>query len=201
MSRYTREDFRALDVVAREAKAGDRRAAGELLVRLRPMLRAEARRWHLSTPTVGIGQEDCEQIAAMGLLRALDTWQPGRLGFAGYAPWWVRGYLRKATRGRGAEQAVLDAPLGQSGPEAHTETRQQVALVRAAIEAEVRAVRGYGPRRTMHAAAECLVSGRPAEELAREVGVTRQAMWQRVEKLRDGTRGRLRRAGLLGGAS
>jgi RNA polymerase sigma factor (sigma-70 family) len=69
------------------AKAGDARAREELINRLLPLMIRLARRYK----TPGIELEDFIQEGAVGLLRALASFDPGMgVPFSAYAAWWVR---------------------------------------------------------------------------------------------------------------
>ena len=81
------------DVLARRAQAGDEAAREELIRRLLPLVHATARRYR----TEGLGQADLLQEGIVGLLRALQRFDPGRgVPFAAFATWWIRQSLQDA---------------------------------------------------------------------------------------------------------
>ena len=83
----------AADILARRAQAGDEAAREELIHRLLPLVHATARRYR----TEGLGQADLLQEGIVGLLRALQRFDPERgVPFAAYATWWIRQSLQEA---------------------------------------------------------------------------------------------------------
>lgn len=81
------------DVLARRAQAGDQAAREELIQRLLPLVHAAARRYR----TDGLEQADLLQEGIVGLLRALQRFDPERgVPFAGFATWWIRQSLQEA---------------------------------------------------------------------------------------------------------
>jgi len=81
------------DALARRAQAGDGSAQEELIRRLLPLVEATARRYR----TEGLEQADLRQEGVVGLLRALQRFDPSRgVPFAAYATWWVRQSLQEA---------------------------------------------------------------------------------------------------------
>src|SRR4051794_12580433 len=81
----TRERESAL---ARRAVAGDRRGRDELVAACLPAIAAMTRRYRASAT---ISREELMQAGVLGLLRALERYQPERgTPFWAYASWWVR---------------------------------------------------------------------------------------------------------------
>ena len=81
------------DALARRAQAGDEAAREELIRRLLPLVHATARRYR----TEGLEQADLLQEGIVGLLRALQRFDPGRgVPFAAFATWWIRQSLQEA---------------------------------------------------------------------------------------------------------
>jgi RNA polymerase sigma factor (sigma-70 family) len=81
------------DALARRAQAGDDAAREELIRRLLPLVHATARRYH----TEGLEQADLLQEGIVGLLRALQRYDPARgVPFAAFATWWIRQSLQEA---------------------------------------------------------------------------------------------------------
>ena len=81
------------DALARRAQAGDEAAQEELIRRLLPLVHATARRYR----TEGLEQADLLQEGIVGLLRALQRFDPGRgVPFAAFATWWIRQSLQEA---------------------------------------------------------------------------------------------------------
>ena len=81
------------DELARRAQAGDDAAREELIRRLLPLVHATARRYQ----TEGLEQADLLQEGIVGLLRALQRFDPGRgVPFAAFATWWIRQSLQEA---------------------------------------------------------------------------------------------------------
>jgi RNA polymerase sigma factor (sigma-70 family) len=75
------------------AQSGDVVAREELIDRLLPLVSAIARRYR----TEGLEQTDLIQDGIVGLLRALERYDPGRgVPFAAYATWWIRQALQDA---------------------------------------------------------------------------------------------------------
>lgn len=66
-------------------KAGDRRAQGELIQRYERFVRSRV--WKRRGSRVPL--EDLQQEARLGLLRAVETYEPERAAFSTYAHWWV----------------------------------------------------------------------------------------------------------------
>jgi RNA polymerase sigma factor (sigma-70 family) len=85
-------DIEAPDLV-RRAQAGDTAAREELIGRLLPLVSSFARRFR----TEGLDQTDLLQEGIVGLLRALERYDPDRgVPFAAYAGWWIRQALQDA---------------------------------------------------------------------------------------------------------
>lgn len=85
-------DDEAPDLVLR-AQAGDTAAREQLIARLLPLVSSLARRFR----TEGLDQTDLIQEGIVGLLRALERYDPARgVPFAAYATWWVRQSLQDA---------------------------------------------------------------------------------------------------------
>ena len=81
------------DALARRAQAGDPAAREELIHRLLPLVHSTARRYR----TEGLEQSDLLQEGIVGLLRALQRFDPGRgVPFAAFATWWIRQSLQEA---------------------------------------------------------------------------------------------------------
>jgi RNA polymerase sigma factor (sigma-70 family) len=81
------------DELARRAQAGDDAAREELIRRLLPLVHATARRYQ----TEGLEQADLLQEGIVGLLRALQRFDPGHsVPFAAFATWWIRQSLQEA---------------------------------------------------------------------------------------------------------
>ncbi|HEX7084455.1 MAG TPA: sigma-70 family RNA polymerase sigma factor [Gaiellaceae bacterium] len=81
------------DELARRAQAGDVGAQEELIRRLLPLVESTARRYR----TEGLDQADLRQEGIVGLLRALQRYDPSRgVPFAAYATWWIRQSLQEA---------------------------------------------------------------------------------------------------------
>ncbi len=80
------------DTLARRAQSGDTAAQEELIERLLPLVFATARRYQ----TEGLEQADLLQEGIVGLLRALQRFDPDRgVPFAAYATWWIRQSLQE----------------------------------------------------------------------------------------------------------
>src|SRR3954451_2417330 len=85
-------DPEAPDLV-RRAQAGDTAACEQLIDRLLPLVSSLARRFR----TEGLDQTDLIQEGIVGLLRALERYEPDRgVPFAAYATWWIRQSLQEA---------------------------------------------------------------------------------------------------------
>jgi RNA polymerase sigma factor (sigma-70 family) len=85
-------DTEAPDLVLR-AQAGDTAAREQLIDRLLPLVTSLARRFR----TEGLDQTDLVQEGIVGLLRALERYDPSRgVPFAAYATWWIRQSLQDA---------------------------------------------------------------------------------------------------------
>src|ERR1051325_6158684 len=81
------------DELARRAQAGDDAAREELIRRLLPLVHSTARRYR----TEGLEQADLLQEGIVGLLRALQRFDPARgVPFAAFATWWIRQSLQEA---------------------------------------------------------------------------------------------------------
>jgi RNA polymerase sigma factor (sigma-70 family) len=77
----------------RRAQAGDTVARERLIERLLPLVSSLARRFR----TEGLDQTDLIQEGIVGLLRALERYDPDRgVPFAAYATWWIRQGLQDA---------------------------------------------------------------------------------------------------------
>jgi len=77
----------------RRARAGDETAREQLIRKLLPLVGSYARRF----PTEGLDHTDLLQEGVVGLLRALDRFDPDRgVPFAAYATWWIRRSLQDA---------------------------------------------------------------------------------------------------------
>jgi RNA polymerase primary sigma factor len=82
-----------LERLAARAVAGDRQARSELVSQSLPLLRRVARRY----AGRGVELNDLEQDAVVGLMRALERFDPERgTPFWVYARWWIRQALQQA---------------------------------------------------------------------------------------------------------
>jgi RNA polymerase sigma factor (sigma-70 family) len=87
------EEPHSLELLAGRAVEGDRDARAALIGASLPLLRRLARRY----AGRGVDLVDLEQDAVVGLLRALERFDPGRgTPFWAYARWWVRQALQQA---------------------------------------------------------------------------------------------------------
>lgn len=85
-------DTEAPDLV-RRAQAGDTAAREQLIDRLLPLVSSLARRFR----TEGLDQTDLIQEGVVGVLRALERYDPARgVPFSAYATWWIRQSLQEA---------------------------------------------------------------------------------------------------------
>jgi len=85
-------DAETPDLVLR-AQSGDTAAREQLIGNLLPLVSALARRFR----TEGLDQTDLIQEGIVGLLRALERYDPQRgVPFAAYATWWIRQSLQDA---------------------------------------------------------------------------------------------------------
>jgi RNA polymerase sigma factor (sigma-70 family) len=85
-------DSESRDLV-RRAQAGDLPAREQLINQLLPLVSSLARRYR----TEGLEQTDLIQEGIVGLLRALERYEPERgVPFAAYATWWIRQGLQEA---------------------------------------------------------------------------------------------------------
>jgi RNA polymerase sigma factor (sigma-70 family) len=90
--RSARGDHESTELVVR-AQAGDTAAREQLINRLLPLVSALARRFR----TEGLDEADLIQEGIVGLLRALERYDPGRgVPFAAFASWWIRQALQDA---------------------------------------------------------------------------------------------------------
>jgi RNA polymerase sigma factor (sigma-70 family) len=79
--------------LALAAQAGDMPARESLVEKLLPLVAASARRFR----TEGLDQTDLIQEGIVGLLRALERYDPERgVPFPAYASWWIRQSLQEA---------------------------------------------------------------------------------------------------------
>jgi RNA polymerase sigma factor (sigma-70 family) len=79
--------------LALRARAGDAAAREQLIEVLLPMIGSYARRF----PTEGLEQSDLVHEGIVGLLRALDRYEPERgVPFVAFANWWIRRSLQDA---------------------------------------------------------------------------------------------------------
>lgn len=82
-----------VDALVQRALTGDRRAREELIEKLLPLVAAAARRYR----TDGLDQTDLIQEGIVGLLRALERFDPERgVPFSAFAGWWIRQSLQSA---------------------------------------------------------------------------------------------------------
>lgn len=82
-----------IDTLARRAQAGDGVAREQLIGKLLPLVAAAARRYRAQ----GLDQTDLIQEGIVGLLRALERFDPDRgVPFQAFAGWWIRQALQSA---------------------------------------------------------------------------------------------------------
>ncbi len=82
-----------ITALAIDAISGDARAREALIDAMLPLVGAYARRF----PTEGLDQADLIQEGIVGLLRALQRYEPAHgVPFAAYATWWIRRSLQDA---------------------------------------------------------------------------------------------------------
>jgi len=81
------------DALIERARAGDEAARERVIEKLLPLVGSYARRF----PTEGLDHTDLLQEGVVGLLRALDRYDPARgVPFPAYATWWIRRSLQDA---------------------------------------------------------------------------------------------------------
>jgi len=81
------------NALVQRAQAGDAASRAELVDRLLGLVASHARRFR----TDGLDQTDLVQEGIVGLLRALERYDPGRgVPFPAYAVWWIRQALQEA---------------------------------------------------------------------------------------------------------
>src|SRR5690349_19640673 len=81
------------DALIARARAGDEASREQLIEKLLPLVGSYARRF----PTEGLDHTDLLQEGIVGLLRALERYDPGRgVPFPAYATWWIRRSLQDA---------------------------------------------------------------------------------------------------------
>jgi RNA polymerase sigma factor (sigma-70 family) len=95
VSRSARTDVGVSDdratALAIQAQAGDTRARERLIELLLPLVSSYARRF----PTEGLEESDLLQEGVVGVLRALDRYQPDvGVPFPAFATWWIRRSLQ-----------------------------------------------------------------------------------------------------------
>ncbi len=72
-----------------KAQAGDRGAVEELVEHNQALVVHVAQRFYFEASDRDLG--DLIQWGSIGLLRAIEKWEPGRSGkFSTYAVWWIR---------------------------------------------------------------------------------------------------------------
>ena len=82
-----------VDALVERARAGDDTARERLMEKLLPLVSSYARRF----PTEGLDHTDLLQEGVVGLLRALNRYDPARgVPFPAYATWWIRRSLQDA---------------------------------------------------------------------------------------------------------
>lgn len=126
-----------VDQLALQAREGNREATEELVSRLEGLVRLVSRPYWL---TAGGDREDLMQEARLGLLRALDSWQPGRRTFLSFAYLCLRRQMAATLRNQGRRKhrmltdalyTSLDASIG---PAQNDEGREGQLLV--SVQAE-----------------------------------------------------------------
>jgi RNA polymerase sporulation-specific sigma factor len=156
------------------AQRDDRRATEELLRRYQPLLRATTHRVRLP---VGVDRDDIAQEARIGLLRAVQGWQPERGAFPAFARRCVRNQILHALDSAGAEKHKLlshavsldtaSACDGRGDPEGVVLAHEQLA----ALAIAMRALTDW-ERVALHASLNEI----PHARVAREHGVTPRAV-------------------------
>ena len=156
------------------AQRDDRCATEELLRRYQPLLRATTHRVRLPA---GVDRDDIAQEARIGLLRAVQGWQPERGPFAAFARRCVRNHVLHALDSAGAEKHKLlshavsldTAPAcsGRGDPEGVVLAHEQLA----ALAIAMRALTDWE-----RVALQASINEIPHREVAREHGVTPRAV-------------------------
>jgi RNA polymerase primary sigma factor len=98
------------DLVA-AAQAGDQGAKEELIDALAPLIGSVARMYR---GCAAVSREELMQAGVVGVLRALDRFEPEReTPFWAYASWWVRQAMQQLVSERGRPVVLPDRALRQ----------------------------------------------------------------------------------------
>lgn len=151
-------DERGLEELAERAVSGDREARARLVSASLPLLRRLARRYAGG----GVDLADLEQDAVVGLLRALERFDPSRgVPFWGYARWWVRQALQQAVSECSRAARVPRHVLWDMHEMKETRERLTRAMTREPRAVELADALGWSLRRVD----ETLRAERPASSL------------------------------------
>ncbi|GGP85730.1 RNA polymerase sigma factor ShbA [Saccharothrix coeruleofusca] len=173
-----------LDVLARSAVEGDRKATDELLVRLKPLV-VRYCRGRIGGGTFA-SADDVAQDALIGVFKALPDYRDEGRGFLafvfGIARRKIADYYRKAGRERATPVAELpDRADDRGGPEQaalHNEGQRNVHELLGVLSDTQREV-------LMHRLVIGLSSDETAEALSMTPGAVRVAQHRALRKLRD----------------
>jgi RNA polymerase primary sigma factor len=122
------------------AKRGGPREREQLVQSFLPMIASVAHAYRRST---GVGREELTQEGVVGLLRALERFEPDRgVPFWAYAAWWVRQAMQRAVSELSRPIVLSDRALRQLARVKNAQRRFEQTHRREATSAELAAIVG-----------------------------------------------------------
>ena len=132
-------DAAELAIVCRAQRGGPRERE-ELVNAYLPMIASVARAYRRST---AVGRDELTQEGVVGLLRALERYDPDRgVPFWGYAAWWVRQAMQQVVSELSGPMVLSDRALRQLARVKDAQRRFEQARRREATSAELSAIVG-----------------------------------------------------------
>ena len=166
--RCTPDRSRGSDAIAEQAlisraQRGGRREREELVNAYLPMIASVARAYRRST---AVGRDELTQEGVVGLLRALERYDPDRgVPFWGYAAWWVRQAMQQVVSELSGPMVLSDRALRQLARVKHAQRRFEQTSGRELSSTELSAIVGM-PRSQIESLVRSERSARGLDEPA-----------------------------------
>lgn len=178
--------IRDIDTAAHRYRAGDKRAFSEIYAACESYIERKAKGY---VRTWGCDLEDLIQEGNMGLLRALEVWEPERgAPFAAYASIRITGAIKNYNRSerRRAARTVYSKPTTSQGhnystPDGVAYSRYDLAGAELAVPAMLATLTDERDRAILAG----IVDGKDHAAIGADIGISKQAVSLRVIAIKE----------------